>query len=382
MNNNECQYNDQKTTTIADKLIILVSVFNLFFLIFTSSFAFNEMLASLCARGLMLINIIFFVMFTIKNIRHAKKNYLLFLILAFSLGISYLLSPQGGLGNFFINLCSYLAVPIYMLVIPAVKVSDKTRQWLKKISVCYVLFFIVAYLYNPTILAATGALTLGFSNPNTAGMYMYLTAIFLLLAFQNCGNKYEKLLSYGLVIILDYLIAQTQCRTAFLLTLFCLICAIFPNFFHPKKKFAVACVLSPIIFYYLYMYLYKMSWNLDFTILGRTIYSGRQEMFMLQGMDFSLFGNYAQNFEGLNVALAFVNTVGVFGLCAFIIYSILFMLSPFVQNSTTATSNSSYLKLICIGTIFIYGCVEVALVTGGSVFAGLIGCAMATIKEK
>ena len=130
------------------------------------------------------------------------------------------------------------------------------------------------------------------------------------------------------------------------------------------------------------MYLYKMSWNLDFTILGRTIYSGRQEMFMLQGMDFSLFGNYAQNFEGLNVALAFVNTVGVFGLCAFIIYSILFMLSPFVQNSTTATSNSSYLKLICIGTIFIYGCVEVALVTGGSVFAGLIGCAMTTIKEK
>ena len=220
MNNNECQYNDQKTTTIADKLILLVSVFNLFFLIFTSSFAFNEMLASLCARGLMLINIIFFVMFTIKNIRHAKKNYLLFLILASSLGISYLLSPQGGLGNFFINLCSYLAVPIYMLVIPAVKVSDKTRQWLKKISVCYVLFFIVAYLYNPTILAATGALTLGFSNPNTAGMYMYLTAIFLLLAFQNCGNKYEKLLSYGLVIILDYLIAQTQCRTAFLLIFF------------------------------------------------------------------------------------------------------------------------------------------------------------------
>ena len=351
MKHNESQYDNQERTTISNRMIILVSILNLFFLIFTSSFAFNESMASICAR-------------------HAKKNYLLFLALLFSLLISYILSSQGGGMDFLITMCSYLAVPIYMLVIPSVKFSDRTLCWFKKIGVCYVLFFVAAYLFKPAYQRVSGALTLGYSNSNTAGMYMYLTAIFLLLAFQNCSNKNEKLFSYGIVGIIDFLIVRTQCRTAFLLTSLCLICAFFPNILHPKKRFAVVCVVSPLVFYYLYSYLYKI-----------TIYSGRQKMFASQDMSFSLFGNYVHHFAGLNVALVFMTSVGILGFSIFMIYSILFMLSPFIQSSQTLIPEQCNLKLICIGTIFIYGCVESALFTGGSVFAGLIGCAMAAIKD-
>ena len=381
MRKKECQCGNHEKTTILDMMIILVSILNLFFLMFSSSSVFNYSLASICARGLMLTNIAFLILFMIKNSRHAKSNYLLFLLLPLSLLISYLLSAQGGLMDFLITMCGYLAVPIYMLVIPSIKFSKKTFRWFKTIGACYALFFIVAYLYKPTVLAFTGALTFGYSNPNTAGMYMYLTAIFLLLAFQNCSNKYERFISYVLVGILDYLIVQTQCRTAFILTSFCLFCAVFPKLIRPGKKFAIVCVVSPILFYYLYSYLYQISWNLDFTILGRTIYSGRQELFALEGMDFSLFGNYAHHLGGFNVAHVFMNRVGFFGLSVFLIYSVLFMLSPFIQNSRTLTPKHGNLKLICIGTIFIYGCVESALFTGGSVFAGLIGCALATMRE-
>ena len=381
MKHNESQYDNQERTTISNRMIILVSILNLFFLIFTSSFAFNESMASICARGLMFTNIAFLMLFMIKKSRHAKKNYLLFLALLFSLLISYILSSQGGGMDFLITMCSYLAVPIYMLVIPSVKFSDRTLCWFKKIGVCYVLFFVAAYLFKPAYQRVSGALTLGYSNSNTAGMYMYLTAIFLLLAFQNCSNKNEKLFSYGIVGIIDFLIVRTQCRTAFLLTSLCLICAFFFFILHPKKRFTVVCVVSPLVFYYLYSYLYKISWNLDFTILGRTIYSGRQKMFASQDMSFSLFGNYVHHFAGLNVALVFMTSVGILGFSIFMIYSILFMLSPFIQSSQTLIPEQCNLKLICIGTIFIYGCVESALFTGGSVFAGLIGCAMAAIKD-
>lgn len=134
-----------------------------------------------------------------------------------------------------ITMCSYLAVPIYMLVIPSAKFSDRTLCWFKKIGVCYVLFFVAAYLFKPVYQRVSGALTLGYSNSNTAGMYMYLTAIFLLLAFQNCSNKNEKLFSYGIVGIIDFLIVRTQCRTAFLLTSLCLICAFFLIYYILKR---------------------------------------------------------------------------------------------------------------------------------------------------
>lgn len=382
MKGNKNQCDKYERTTISNRLIVLVSILNLFFLMFTSSLAFNEFIASICARGLIISNLTFLILFMIRNSRHAKSNYLLFLALLFSLLISYILSSLGSWMDFFITMCSYLSVPIYMLVIPSVKFSNKTFSWFKKIGIFYALFFIMSFLYKPTILPFSGALTLGYSNSNTAGMYMYLVAIFILLAFQSCSHRNEKKISYILVAIIDYLIVRTQCRTAFLLTSLCLICAIFPNLFHPKKKLAVACVVSPMVFFYLYSFLYKISWNLDFTILGRTIYSGRQAMFASQGMQFSLFGNYSHHFGGLNIALVFITSVGVLGFSLFTIYSILFMLSPFVQKRQVLTPNQCNLNLLCIGTIFIYGCVESALFTGGSVFAGLIGCAMATINTR
>lgn len=77
MKHNESQYDNQERTTISNRMIILVSILNLFFLIFTSSFAFNESMASICARGLMFTNIAFLMLFMIKS-QGMLKNYLLF----------------------------------------------------------------------------------------------------------------------------------------------------------------------------------------------------------------------------------------------------------------------------------------------------------------
>ena len=75
-------------------------------------------------------------------------------------------------------------------------------------------------------------------------------------------------------------------------------------------------------------------------------------MFASQDMSFSLFGNYVHHFAGLNVALVFMTSVGILGFSIFMIYSILFMLSPFIQSSQTLIPEQCNLKLICIGTIF------------------------------
>lgn len=373
------EYGSRKYLITANEMMILISILNLIFFISTSSFALNPSIASICAQGLIGINILFLVVFVGNNFRHAQKDFIIFLLLLLSLLLSYIVSLQSGLKDLFITASAYLSVPIYMLVIPHINLKVKTFEWFKKIGICYALFFIVAYLYKPVYHTFSGALTFGFSNSNTAGMYLYLTSIFILMAFRDSSKKYEKFFSYGIVVILDYLIAQTQCRTAFLLTTFCLICAVFPSLFRPKNRFAVACVVSPVVFYYLYSFLYKISWNLDLTILGRTIYSGRQDMFAIEGIKLSLLGNYVHHFAGLNTAAVLINAVGILGFAIFIIYSILFLTSSFIQR---ADSNRCNLKLICVGTIFIYGCVESALFTGGSVFAGMIGCILASIKDK
>ena len=74
-------------------------------------------------------------------------------------------------------------------------------------------------------------------------------------------------------------------------------------------------------------------------------------------------------------------SVGIVGFSIFMIYSILFMLSPFIQSSQTLIPEQCNLKFGMHRNYFYLRLCRICIITGGSVFAGLIGCAMAAIRE-
>ena len=122
-----------------------------------------------------------------------------------------------------------------------------------------------------------------------------------------------------------------------------------------------------------------MRWNIDLTILDKTVYSGRQEIFLEYGIKYTVFGNFEELFSGLNVSVGVVNTLGIVGFIAFLVFYINFLSSPVMQNYKGKRRERRNLPLLCFCAIMIHGCVETVLFTGGSVFAGVIGCIIAVI---
>lgn len=365
---------------VVDLIFIVITLTNLGIFIFSSAISYNESIFSFCARLLILLNLFLLLVTVFQKNKFPvtqKTSHRLLGLAAISIFISYLLNQQDGFINFMIRFCGYLAVPIYIFAVQRFTFSKKMSSWFKFIAAIYVLFFCTALIFGPTYHPVTGALTLGYHNPNATGAIFLMTAVFVQLAFYNSVKRFPRWFSYIAVAVLIYLIILTQCRSAFLLTLVCFIYAISPRSFRPGKIYILLCLCSSYIFYYLYIYLFESGWQLEATILDRTIYSGRQNAFIEYGIDYTLFGDFA--IDGLNLAATLINSIGIVGTLLLAAYYAKNLLSPFFQNIHDHNNSHKNLPLFCLGALFVHGCVEVAFFTAGSFFGSMIGCILAVI---
>lgn len=357
-------------------LIRLVSIANLLVFVFSTDRFSNAVLFSLASRLLMVSNILIAVC-SLARRRMSVRQFSVVAILfamAGSAFISYLRSPMGGIGDFLIALFSYLAVPIYMVAIPELGKVDGVSDWLKTIAVVYALVFIVMAVFFPSYRIGTNALMLGYSNSNKTGAYMMLTVILLVLLYQN-EKKMRKTIAVALECILLYLIVQTQSRTSFLIAAAVMIYALLPRTPRINRAFSIICILFPTVFYYLYAWVFSKGLFRDATILGRTIYSGRQ---IIDLQPLTLFGNYSSAvFGGLNVFRGISTTVGLMGIILWWVFNIRFIKSDFLdQNDAQSNRN---LSRFCFAMLFLHGCTETCIFTGGTVFGGMVGCILIAI---
>ncbi len=365
---------------IPDYIFIALSILNIGIFVFSSDIFGNIGLFSLFARMLIIVNVAVLLLgFLKQSSSHAVKQYItIFFMFLFGV-LSYLICRPISLFDFVVLFAGYLAVPVYAVSVPKLKFNSNLIVWFRLISVVYAFYFIYRGFFTPTYREGTGALLMGYINSNTTGAYMFLVSLFVLLSFNNAAKRIWRIFSYLIVTLLLYLIIQTQCRTAFILTSVCLIYAVLPKIYRPGKIFAAISVVSSFLFYYIYIYLYQMRWNIDLTILDKTVYSGRQEIFLEYGIKYTVFGNFEELFSGLNVSVGVVNTLGIVGFIAFLVFYINFLSSPVMQNYKGKRRERRNLPLLCFCAIMIHGCVETVLFTGGSVFAGVIGCIIAVI---
>lgn len=358
---------------------IAISFLNLSIFLFSSGNFYNEGMFSLAARAILVLNVILVTATTMRNIVSKKFiiNFGIILSMLVCCYVSYLLSPTGGTLDFIIIIMGYLSVPIYMLIIPETEFKPRTKQWLQIIGILYVVLFVYCGFVDPIYRNEfSTALSMGYSNPNRTGCYLLLTIIYLLVAFEN--GKKMKILSYILSIILLYLIILTECRTAFILGLIALIYAMLPAL-KAGKLYALICTFSPMIFMFIYSYAYNNDWFYGIQIFGKTIFSGRETIMENAVGTISLFGDYAGvKFSRYNASMSVLETLGIVGFVLFYIYYTRFMTDKFIQIESR--NKNKNLGLICMGLLMFHGCTETALFTGGTVYAGMIGCILALIN--
>ena len=360
-------------------IFVIVGLLNLIIFAFSSGNFYDEAIFSLAARMVLLLNVIFVTATVIKN-RVSRKfaiNLGILLCMLVCSYMSYILNPNGGMFDFIITVLGYLAVPIYMLAIPDTEFNLKTKKWLQLMGIAYVVLFIYCGFVEPIYRNEfSTALSMGYSNPNRTGCYLLLAVIYLLVAFEN--NKKMKIVSYALSVILLYLIMLTECRTAFILGLIALIYAIIPKL-KAGKIFALICTFSPLIFMFVYSYAYKNGWFYGAEIFGKDFFSGREEMHTDIMSNISMLGNYGDvKFGGLNVSMSVLSTIGVVGFLLFYVYYTRFMTDRFIQIESR--NKNKNLGLVCMGLLMFHGCTETALFTGGTVYAGMVGCILALIN--
>lgn len=351
-----------------------VTTLNLCIFMFSSDTFRNDALFSLSARLILVISIISFFPIYIRKKAQIRlfRSMILLIVMLLLAFVSYGINPAGSLLDFIIKIGGYLSIPIYTIVIPECSYDENEAKYIKIFSVLYAVFFIYAGLFKPTYRTFTGALMLGYTNSNHTGAYMMLVFILLLVTYRNAKSKAVTASLVIIEVLLLYLMVLTQCRTAVLICLVCLVYMYVPKFKSCSRIFTIACFLFPAVFLVGYVSIYYRGWLQDVTFLGIPIFSGRQYVFQNELRALTLFGDYGDSlFGGLNYVLSIVNTLGIAGIISYWVFMSRFLYSDFLD---ICDDNRKKNVRFFISVLLLHGCTESSLFTGGTIYAGMFAC--------
>ncbi len=278
----------------------------------------------------------------------------------------------------------------FVLMLTAWRSSDyigKSEKINKLIFYTYVLLggILLALAVSPYAYTAyvagteiSNELTLGFPNPNQAGIIIISTIIILTIAINNSFVKKKiKVFIWGEIILLGVILLLTNART-------CIIALIIyfgfyfteripslrklnPLYGKNHKLFSTFILFSPLLFLYGYLWLSETPIkNIEF--LGKKLFSGRQHLYrdVLSTWNDKLLGDLTVfNFENKhNILLTVMINIGIIGLILYLIYTIYSYFSFFDK----CLKNN---KLICCAAILVFyiiGYAEASILTGGTIY--------------
>lgn len=215
-------------------------------------------------------------------------------------------------------------------------------------------------------------LALGFSNPNTAGVVLF-SIILTLMAF--LFNKTFSLFKNTsvvlliLTIILLRLLYLTYSRTSYIVCVFTIVLFIIFKLrknISPFSKITIILIsLTPIIYYYIYMYVYSNDFFTDIELLGKPLLSGRDVVFDATNAIWTdhWFGNvdelmFSNSHNSSVTILANIGWIGFVMVTFYYINRLLFY-------NGMGRSNICVLAMLAL---FFHGCNEAVMFTGGSIF--------------
>lgn len=206
-------------------------------------------------------------------------------------------------------------------------------------------------------------LTLGMDNSNTTAIYIFLVYGMLVITMRERRKIWIPII---IEVLLVWLIWQTNSRMVLAATIAVpILSVVFRKKRIPQCIVKVCCII-PFVFVPIYLYLYDHIENIE--IMGKTLFSGRQNSFLdyMGGLDTKsawLFGNLDlymfQNAH--NGPLAIVSSIGIIGAIGF--FAI--VIGRLLQLNKKAFNMMAKTAIIVLIACFIHSCGEAALLLGG-----------------
>lgn len=216
------------------------------------------------------------------------------------------------------------------------------------------------YRDNNTI---SPTLTLYFGNSNLAGIYIFAVTCIIIIYVRNAKRK---ILVGLLVVYLLYLLWMTGARTCMFAAIFVVASAFLPAKIKIPKWIVVGCFAFPIIFVPVYMALFRSNYA-DLTIMGKALFSGRQETFvdylsLLHNKFQWIVGNLGEaSFANAhNAPLAHLCSTGLLGTILF--YGMMLKKTLACCENDNPVARTA---LICILGLFIQSSGEASIFLGG-----------------
>ena len=246
-------------------------------------------------------------------------------------------------------------------------IDEKTEKWINSaiiiigISLVYNFYSPAAYLFEDG--RSTGALVLGMTNPNFAGIMLFAVYVLAVLAFREKRFKGVWLL---LSAVMLYFMILTRARSSLIAALFFSVYAVF--FSNKRIPNWIVCmmIIIPILAVPAYLYLYSSQTG-NFILLGKRFFSGREKMYyeflhmLSSGYQFVI-GNYKDVHlaNAHNAELSIFCSIGSVGALSTYICFIRKML---LLNSKRMT-DTGRVALAAILSFFIQSSAEALMFTG------------------
>ncbi len=336
----------------------------------------SEYIISLCTYGIFGIWILLFGGAIISEKHFRQRSFILFVLIVLTILV---LVGKDVNRDTMISAFSYIMMLTVWIVAANIRLSRFSRNFVIFItmSIGFLLISLsyseYAYVVREDIDYIMEALTLGFSNPNQAAIIVYSTIAVLLVQYDTIKNTYIKWVVLAEIIWLFYLLILTDARTSILACLFVVVMKLINNFKLVESRVTrvnngmllFICVL-PILFYWLYTYLYEHRILVGVEFLGKDLFSGRNEVYnhSIDMWENKLFGNMERfSFENShNASLTILLNTGIIGYLLYFVYTYLELVSLNKKRIM------NFLPVVVILSYFIMGCAETAILTGGNIY--------------
>lgn len=309
-----------------------------------------------------------------------------------------LISSNANLGfDYFKKVIMFSAFVLMLYFSEEDLVSGKSIKIVKSIPVACAFLLVVSYFFLGNTARYAGGVTLGFSNPNFTGMWLFHLAIYtLLFVIDEEKHLLIRIFSGILFGSVVWLIFQTKARSCLIgIVFFCALCLIgkvFGKYIARNSIVIIAVIITPILLVILYHYLLNASWFLrlfsSFVSVGKGLDSRLvvwDPAIKLLKSNFIL-GDYSGISNGTGMSQlhnTHLDVICSYGIVPFMLF-LLLLNSVCKRVANQSMGYSNYCALCGFISVIIMGSFEAAVVAGAMgmniLTAGLI--IVANAKEE
>ena len=215
-------------------------------------------------------------------------------------------------------------------------------------------------------------ITLGYGNPNEAGLYLMLCAFILLSAVFHYKSRMMKILCLGEILFCCYLLTAADCRITVVLYTAVAIAVLLCKKVSFSRAAMNVILLTPLFFVVLIL-AFPMLENITF--LGSSFDTGRSILYreIIENLTFSsvLFGDF-ERYALSNMHNAYISIFASLGILPMVTFwGGLYMALKKCQNVVIEKKEHMVL-LFSLLAIVVYSAVEAALLVSGSVYAASV----------